>query len=253
MAEYHTVYKGPEGETTQWEDIQRRLGNLPERPPAWKPEAWRPEAGAPRGEARVKGKDADELSDLEDEFTDDRFLEEYRQRRIREMRDAAARPRFGTLDEIGGSDFVTRVTEASRDHWVVCLLYKSGHAGCGVLEQCLQELARKHPGTRFLKIVSTSCIPNYPDANLPTLLIYHGGACKRNVVGLAPFGGARATPEQVALALVGFGVFEDGSDGEGGGGGGGGGAGGSGLVKGLVQRLVEQREAEKDASSDFDD
>lgn len=29
MAEYHTVYKGPDGDTTQWDDIQRKLGNLP--------------------------------------------------------------------------------------------------------------------------------------------------------------------------------------------------------------------------------
>ena len=29
MTEYHTVYKGPEGETTQWDDIQAKHGNLP--------------------------------------------------------------------------------------------------------------------------------------------------------------------------------------------------------------------------------
>lgn len=78
MADYHTVYKGPEGETTQWEDIQRRLGNLPAKPPAWKPDAWKPEDGEPTGEDKIKGKNAEELSDLEDEFADDRFLEEYR-------------------------------------------------------------------------------------------------------------------------------------------------------------------------------
>jgi hypothetical protein len=179
-----------------------------------------------------------------------------RQRRIREMREAAARPRFGSLDEISGADFVSRVTEASRQYWVVCLLYKPSHAGCALLEGCLRELARKYPNTRFLKIVSTSCIPNYPDANLPTLLVYHGGACKKQAVGLAPFGGPRATPEQVALALSGWGAIDDGE-----GGGGGGGEGGSGgtaaavrHVKGLVERLVEQREAAaKDESSDFDD
>jgi hypothetical protein len=33
MTEYHSVYKGPEGETTQWDDIQRKLGNLPEKVP----------------------------------------------------------------------------------------------------------------------------------------------------------------------------------------------------------------------------
>jgi CelD/BcsL family acetyltransferase involved in cellulose biosynthesis len=80
MADYHTTYKGPEGETTEWEDLQRKHGNLPPKEPAWKPEAWAPEAEARRGAARVKGKDADELSDLEDEeeFADDRFLEDYR-------------------------------------------------------------------------------------------------------------------------------------------------------------------------------
>ena len=40
MADYHTVYKGPEGETTQWEDIHRRLGNLPPKAPVWKPEKY---------------------------------------------------------------------------------------------------------------------------------------------------------------------------------------------------------------------
>lgn len=183
-----------------------------------------------------------------------------RQRRIREMRDAAARPRFGALEEISGADFVRRVTDASRGHPVVVLLYKPAHAGCGLLEGCLRALAPRHTGTCFLKIVSTSCIPDYPDANLPTLLVYAGGACKKQVVGLAPYGGARATPEQAALALASWGAIDDGGDGGGGdedgsGGGGGRGLGGGGLVKGLVQRFVEQREREQEArdeSSDFD-
>jgi hypothetical protein len=55
----------------------------------------------------------------------------------------------------------------------VCFLYKSSHAGCALLGECLSELARKYHGTRFVKIISTSCIPNYPDQNLPTLLLYH--------------------------------------------------------------------------------
>ena len=29
MTEYHTIYKGPEGESTKWDDIQRKLGNKP--------------------------------------------------------------------------------------------------------------------------------------------------------------------------------------------------------------------------------
>ena len=78
MTEYHGVYKGPEGETTQWEDIQRRLGNLPPKAAVWKPEAYKPEDEEVKDKEWLDKKDRDELSDLEDELDDDRALEEYR-------------------------------------------------------------------------------------------------------------------------------------------------------------------------------
>jgi hypothetical protein len=139
------------------------------------------------------------------------------------------------------------------------LLYKSSSAGCGLMEGALQDLARRHPATRFLKIVSTSCIPNYPDQNLPTVLVYHGGGCKKHIIGLQAFGGPRTTPEQVALTLNQLGPVcgggEEGPGDEGGAGGSGAAAAAERAVKGLVQRLVEQREqaaADEDESSDFD-
>lgn len=58
---------------------------------------------------------------------------------------------------------------------------------------------------QFLKIISTECIPGYPDRNLPTTLLYHAGACAKHLVGLAMFGGLHATPESVALVLNNFG------------------------------------------------
>lgn len=74
----HTVYKGPEGETTQWEDIQVKLGNMAPRPKPWKPEAYTPEEEEQKDKDWLDKKDEGELSDLEDEFGDDRALEEYR-------------------------------------------------------------------------------------------------------------------------------------------------------------------------------
>ncbi|KAE8701787.1 Thioredoxin superfamily protein isoform 2 [Hibiscus syriacus] len=71
---------------------------------------------------------------------------------------------------------------------------------CGVLLRCLEELAVKYPATKFVKIISTECIPNYPDRNLPTLLVYNSGAVKANYIGLYSFG-RRCTPEGVALVL----------------------------------------------------
>ena len=42
----------------------------------------------------------------------------------------------------------------------------------------------------------SDCIPNYPDRNLPTVLLYHEGSCLRNLVGLGMLGGPRTTSER---------------------------------------------------------
>ncbi|CAL5392154.1 unnamed protein product [Camellia sinensis] len=42
MGNYHFVYKDVEGASTQWDDIQRKLGNLPPKPPAFKPPSFKP-------------------------------------------------------------------------------------------------------------------------------------------------------------------------------------------------------------------
>lgn len=66
--------------------------------------------------------------------------------------------------------------------------------------QCLEELAKKYPATKFVKIISTDCIPNYPDHNLPTVLVYNNGAVKANYVGLHSFG-RRCTPEGIYIYI----------------------------------------------------
>lgn len=42
MSEYHFIYKDVEGSSTEWDDIQRKLGNLPPKPPAFKPDPFSP-------------------------------------------------------------------------------------------------------------------------------------------------------------------------------------------------------------------
>nr|ABK21916.1 unknown [Picea sitchensis] len=160
MGDYHFVYKDVEGTSTQWDDIQRKLGNLPPKPAPFKPPAWTPDSSTTnsrpdKSKEWMDTKNEEELEDLEDDpdLDDDRFLAEY------------------------------RVPE------------------CGILGQCLDELATKYPATKFVKIISTDCIPNYPDRNLPTLLIYNNSNVKETYVGLHHFGGRRCTPEGVAFTL----------------------------------------------------
>ncbi|KAK7294672.1 hypothetical protein RJT34_17562 [Clitoria ternatea] len=205
MADYHFVYKDVDGASTQWDDIQRKLGNLPPKPPAFKPPPFTPATdpdSQPKDTAWLDSKNPDELEELEDDpdLDDDRFLQEYRKKRLAEMQEAAKVLRFGSVIPISGSDFVREVSQAPSDVWVVVILYKEGIPECGLLMQSIEELAIKYPATKFVKIISTDCIPNYPDRNLPTLLVYNNGAVKGNYVGLHSFG-RRCTPEGVALVL----------------------------------------------------
>jgi hypothetical protein len=66
-----------------------------------------------------------------------------------------------------------------------------------LLAECFSQLAAKHSHSRFVKIISTECIAGYPDANLPTVLIYHEGKCVKTLAGLAIWGGKRASAECV--------------------------------------------------------
>ncbi|KAK9814459.1 hypothetical protein WJX72_006280 [[Myrmecia] bisecta] len=196
-----TVYKGLEGETTQWEDLQRKHGNLPPKEPIWKPDLYTPEKEEVKDKAWIDSKEESELAELENEFDDDRFLENYRKQRLQELKQAAAIPKYGTLEHITASEFVQQVTNAGEDVWVVVHLYKDKVVDCAILGVCLQELAGKYPHTKFVKIISTDCIPRYPDQNLPTVLVYKDKQCIKTLIGLAQFGGRRVTPEHVAFAL----------------------------------------------------
>lgn len=51
------------------------------------------------------------------------------------------------------------------------------------MTEYLNHLARKFPATKFVKSISTTCIPNYPDSNLPTIFIYYEGDLKQQFAG----------------------------------------------------------------------
>ena len=78
MADYHTTYRCGEGETTQWEDLQRKFGNLPPKEPVPKAAAFTPEQEERRNTQWLDERDEDELEALDEETNDDRYLEAYR-------------------------------------------------------------------------------------------------------------------------------------------------------------------------------
>lgn len=66
---------------------------------------------------------------------------------------------------------------------------------CELLNSHIEHLAKKFPATKFLKSVSTTCIPNFPDKNLPTIFIYCEGDMKAQIAGPLSFGGTSLTKD----------------------------------------------------------
>lgn len=68
---------------------------------------------------------------------------------------------------------------------------------CTLVNQYLANLARKFPATKFLKSISTICIPNWPDRNLPTIFIYYNGNIVKQIVGAIELRGMKLTEEGI--------------------------------------------------------
>lgn len=68
----------------------------------------------------------------------------------------------------------------------------------------VHELASLYPSTKFVSIVSDHCIENYPDKNVPTMIIYRKGQMMGQVVGLGAMNGMKATLRDVERVLFAF-------------------------------------------------
>ena len=105
--------------------------------------------------------------------------------------------KFGSVREISAVDYVDEVNKAGEGVWVVLHLYRTGIPLCALINQFMVQLAGKYPATKFIKSISNTCIPNYPDKNLPTVFIYHKGDLRGQIVGPFQFGGLNLTFEGV--------------------------------------------------------
>ena len=68
-----------------------------------------------------------QMDELEDELgfsDDDEFMKEYRAKRLAQMQENAAKPKYGTVREINKTDWEHEVTRAPEDVFVVIVLYQ---------------------------------------------------------------------------------------------------------------------------------
>lgn len=103
------------------------------------------------------------------------------------MMEEKMKPKFGQLFEISRDQYVSEVNEAPKgtnQHlgaYVVLHLYQSYLEKCNLVNMHLQSLSKGYPNVKFIKILSTRCIENFPDSNLPCIIIYKDGQLQNNI------------------------------------------------------------------------
>ena len=128
---------------------------------------------------------------------------------MEEMKQAAARPRFGSVIEISKPEWEMEIQRAPKGVFVVIGLYQSYIPVCQVLLEIFERLARKHVNVKFIKAVATSCVENFHDDHCPGLFIYKDGELVHSDVPCTQlFGGVRMTVETVEYVLAERGVVE---------------------------------------------
>ncbi|KAK6859879.1 Phosducin family protein [Apiospora arundinis] len=194
---------------TEWNEILRKHGVIPEKPPSPTPmiEEAMIEGRRIAHENRLEGKDLDELDELED-LEDDAFLEAYKQQRMQELNALTKKAVHGTVYPVSKPEYQRAVTEASNNGPVFVNLTSS--MGTNVESRVLSELwkqaAKEYGDVKFCEIQADKAIENYPDRNCPTILVYKNGDIVKQIVTLMTVGGVRMSMLEVDDLLVAVGA-----------------------------------------------
>ena len=69
-------------------------------------------------------------------------------------------------------------------------LYQNYNQESVKLIEILDQVAKRHPNVKFIKIVATKCIENYLDMDVPGVLFYKNGDIVDKIIPASPvFGG----------------------------------------------------------------
>lgn len=197
------------GDTTEWDDIQRKFGNfkplereIPQR------EVERIAVETLEQFNPLEHCNLKELHELEDDINED-TLARYRRERLAELKAQRSAAKFGSVYQVTKCDFVAQVTEASaQGQWVLVLLYVDACYTCHYMMKPWNEAARRFPAIKFLRGVASEVVPDFPDSRTPTVLVYRDKECQKNVVGLDEWGGKRCSVNCIEWVLAALGVVK---------------------------------------------
>ncbi|KAK5164281.1 Proteolipid protein 2 [Saxophila tyrrhenica] len=193
---------------TEWNDILRKHGVIPEKPPSPTPmiEEALTEARRLAHENRLEGKDLEELDELEDEEDED-FLDSYRQKRMQELSTIQNASVYNQVYPLAKPDWTKEVTDASHKAFIFVLLTAS-NTPSRLLEGVWRDLARKWGDVKFCQMRGDLCIEGYPERNCPTVLVYKDGDVRKTVVGLGELGEEKVGVSNIEGVMIELGVVK---------------------------------------------
>ncbi|KAF7718440.1 Phosducin-like protein [Penicillium ucsense] len=198
-------------EDTEWNDILRQHGIIPEKPKDPEPLIQEAliEAERRAHENRLEDKDLDELDALEDEEDED-FIQQYRQKRLAELSTLQQTSVFNQVYPLQKVDYAREVTEASNNAYVfVHLTSPSANVESRVLTELWRQMAAKFGDIKFCEIRADMCIEGYPERNTPTILVYKDTEIRKQLVTLRELNGPRTKLADLERFLVDIGAIKE--------------------------------------------
>ncbi|CAD6502111.1 BgTH12-02352 [Blumeria graminis f. sp. triticale] len=194
---------------TEWNDILRKHGVIPEKPPSPTPfiEEAILESQRLAQEKSLQCKDLDELDELED-LMDESILQEYRKKRIEQLALLRKKSIHGTVYPINKQEYTREVTDASLKTPVLVLLTSANTESRAVME-IWPQIASEYGEVKFCQIRADMAIEGYPDRNCPTIIIYKDGNIVRQVVALTHLGGVKVEKREIENLLREEGIVKD--------------------------------------------
>ena len=187
------------GIETEWTLLQRQAGNLPELPEEEEEDKIvYYQSAKDEYQNRLEGASLQQLKEIEQdenlEEEEDEFLQQIKAKRMQELKQKQMALKYGGVRDISATEYVKEVCqEPGKDIYVVIHLYALGKEDCKILDDRLLKLSHKFHDVKFLRIRGDAAIPNFPEANCPTILIYRNGNNVSQFVGLGKIGGKEMT------------------------------------------------------------
>lgn len=199
-------------QTTEWDDILIKKGirtketileekglDFTEHMDEYKP---KDEKIVLSTEEILEGATLEDLDAIEEVVDDERAIQLYREKRLKELREKRARDRFGSVRDIEKAEWTREVNDASKERWVIVHMYQDSVVECALMDEALKDIAARFKYLKIVRIKSTSAVENWPDRNLPTLFMYNDGEAKEQIMTLNSLRGKNMKPADLEWALV---------------------------------------------------